>query len=110
MRIVFSHHQVAFKNKVIVQIIVRGPVVHSSVDAFHSCCGVLLCGVVAFQNQICSCEPSLVEGLKSSLELLTGLGRVENSKVALLARQMLIAVQTPPYELRHNQCESIFLG
>ena len=41
---------------------------------------------------------------------LTNLNRTQNSKVALKARQVLIAAHQPPYELRHNQMENIFLS
>uniref|UniRef100_A0A8C4QDJ8 Acetyl-CoA carboxylase central domain-containing protein n=1 Tax=Eptatretus burgeri TaxID=7764 RepID=A0A8C4QDJ8_EPTBU len=41
---------------------------------------------------------------------LTQLSRTTNSKVALRARQVLIASNLPSFELRHNQVESIFLS
>ncbi|VDP84042.1 unnamed protein product, partial [Schistosoma mattheei] len=41
---------------------------------------------------------------------LTELGGSRNSKVALAARQLLISVQTPSYELRRNQYAMYFLG
>lgn len=55
-------------------------------------------------------EPGLTEELSSTLTELTSLNRTEHSRVALRARQVLIAAHQPAYELRHNQMESIFLS
>lgn len=55
-------------------------------------------------------EPGLTDELASSLTELTSLNRTEHSRVALRARQVLIAAHQPAYELRHNQMESIFLS
>ncbi|XP_071137494.1 acetyl-CoA carboxylase-like isoform X4 [Mytilus edulis] len=55
-------------------------------------------------------EPGLTDDLASILTELTTLNRQDNSSVALRARQVLIAAHLPPYELRHNQMESIFLS
>jgi hypothetical protein len=52
----------------------------------------------------------LSEDLKPILSELTTLNKTENSKVALRARQVLIAAHMPAFELRHNQVESIFLS
>ena len=52
----------------------------------------------------------MTEDLVSILTELTNLNRTENAKVALKARQVLIAAHQPPYELRHNQMENIFLS
>ena len=48
--------------------------------------------------------------MRALLNDLTALSKGENSRVALRARQVLIAANQPPYELRHNQVESIFLS
>ncbi|XP_012247167.1 acetyl-CoA carboxylase isoform X3 [Bombus impatiens] len=55
-------------------------------------------------------EPGLTDELSSTLTELTSLNRTEHSRVALRARQILIAAHQPAYELRHNQMESIFLS
>ncbi|UJR23581.1 hypothetical protein I4U23_026570 [Adineta vaga] len=55
-------------------------------------------------------DPTLTDELTALLSELTLLTHVTNSKVALKSRQVLIAFQQPPYELRHNQMESIFLS
>ena len=55
-------------------------------------------------------EPGLTDELSSTLSELTSLNRAEHSRVALKARQVLIAAHQPGYELRHNQMESIFLS
>ncbi|CAF1650805.1 unnamed protein product, partial [Didymodactylos carnosus] len=55
-------------------------------------------------------DPTLTDELTTLLGELTILNNQKNAKVALKARQVLIAFQQPPYELRHNQMESIFLS
>ncbi|XP_045467140.1 acetyl-CoA carboxylase isoform X2 [Harmonia axyridis] len=55
-------------------------------------------------------EPGLTDELAPALNELTSLNRSEHSRVALRARQVLIAAHQPAYELRHNQMESIFLS
>ncbi|XP_033221569.1 acetyl-CoA carboxylase isoform X2 [Belonocnema kinseyi] len=55
-------------------------------------------------------EPGLTDELANTLTELTSLNRTEHSRVALRARQVLIAAHQPAYELRHNQMESIFLS
>ncbi|XP_014228649.1 acetyl-CoA carboxylase isoform X4 [Trichogramma pretiosum] len=55
-------------------------------------------------------EPGLTDELATTLTELTSLNRQEHSRVALRARQVLIAAHQPAYELRHNQMESIFLS
>jgi acetyl-CoA carboxylase / biotin carboxylase 1 len=55
-------------------------------------------------------DPTLTDELTALLSELTLLTHTTNSKVALKSRQVLIAFQQPPYELRHNQMESIFLS
>ncbi|ODN02002.1 Acetyl-CoA carboxylase [Orchesella cincta] len=52
----------------------------------------------------------VTDELAAILKELTQLNRSENSRVALRARQVLIAAHQPAYELRHNQMESIFLS
>ncbi|XP_062596285.1 acetyl-CoA carboxylase 1-like isoform X10 [Saccostrea cucullata] len=61
-------------------------------------------------DHLCKKEAGLTDELASILTELTTLNNAENAKVALRARQVLIAAHTPPYELRHNQMESIFLS
>ena len=62
------------------------------------------------KDHLCGKEPGLTDELASILSELTQLSKAENSKVALRARQVLIAAHLPPYEHRHNQMESIFLS
>uniref|UniRef100_A0A8C2EXL4 acetyl-CoA carboxylase n=1 Tax=Cyprinus carpio TaxID=7962 RepID=A0A8C2EXL4_CYPCA len=61
-------------------------------------------------DQLCGRDPTLADELMAILNELTQLSKVDNSKVALRARQVLIASHLPSYELRHNQVESIFLS
>ncbi|KAK7934090.1 hypothetical protein WMY93_004986 [Mugilogobius chulae] len=61
-------------------------------------------------DQLWGRDPTLAEELTTILNELTHLNKMENSKVALRARQVLIASHLPSYELRHNQVESIFLS
>uniref|UniRef100_A0A4W5MN20 acetyl-CoA carboxylase n=1 Tax=Hucho hucho TaxID=62062 RepID=A0A4W5MN20_9TELE len=61
-------------------------------------------------DQLCGRDPTLADELMVILNELTQLNKMENSKVALRARQVLIASHLPSYELRHNQVESIFLS
>ncbi len=66
--------------------------------------------VIMLINVLFSKEPTLTDELTSSLQNLTKLNNPKNAKVALKARQVLIAFQQPPYEQRHNQMESMFLS
>ncbi|XP_038146021.1 acetyl-CoA carboxylase isoform X2 [Cyprinodon tularosa] len=61
-------------------------------------------------DQLCGRDSTLAEELMFILNELTQLSKTENSRVALRARQVLIASNMPSYELRHNQVESIFLS
>lgn len=61
-------------------------------------------------DHLWSNEPGLTDELATTLSELTSLNRAEHSRVALRARQVLIAAHQPAYELRHNQMESIFLS
>ncbi|MBN3319914.1 ACACA carboxylase, partial [Atractosteus spatula] len=61
-------------------------------------------------DQLCGRDPTLTDELMSILTELTQLSKTTNAKVALRARQVLIASHLPSYELRHNQVESIFLS
>ncbi|KFP09193.1 Acetyl-CoA carboxylase 2, partial [Egretta garzetta] len=79
---IFSHAQVAKKNILVTMLI----------------------------DQLCGRDPMLTDELTAILHELTQLSKTENSKVALRARQVLIASHLPSYELRHNQVESIFLS
>ncbi|CAG4948776.1 unnamed protein product [Parnassius apollo] len=80
--ILFSHNQVAKKNLLVTLLI----------------------------DHLWSNEPGLTDELAATLNELTSLHRAEHSRVALRARQVLIAAHQPAYELRHNQMESIFLS
>ncbi|XP_013400503.1 acetyl-CoA carboxylase isoform X2 [Lingula anatina] len=82
MATIFSHSQVQKKNLLVIMLI----------------------------DHLCEKEPGLTEDLDSILTEFTTLNNAENGKVALRARQVLIAAHQPPYELRHNQVESIFLS
>ncbi|XP_051888522.1 acetyl-CoA carboxylase 2 isoform X1 [Pristis pectinata] len=79
---IFSHAQVAKKNVLVIMLI----------------------------DQLCARDPTLTDELMVILNELTQLSRMENSKVALRSRQVLIASHLPSYELRHNQVESLFLS
>ncbi|XP_050313932.1 acetyl-CoA carboxylase isoform X2 [Anthonomus grandis grandis] len=79
---IFSHSQVAKKNLLITMLI----------------------------DHLWSNEPGLTDELAPALTELTTLNKSEHSRVALRARQVLIAAHQPAYELRHNQMESIFLS
>ncbi|GCB68953.1 hypothetical protein scyTo_0000973 [Scyliorhinus torazame] len=61
-------------------------------------------------DQLCGRDPTLTDELIAILTELTQLSKTTNAKVALRARQVLIASHLPSYELRHNQVESIFLS
>ncbi|XP_066466005.1 acetyl-CoA carboxylase 2 isoform X2 [Tiliqua scincoides] len=79
---IFSHAQVAKKNVLVTMLI----------------------------DQLCGRDPTLTDELMAILNELTQLNKTEHSRVALRARQVLIASHLPSYELRHNQVESIFLS
>nr|XP_033810269.1 acetyl-CoA carboxylase 2 isoform X2 [Geotrypetes seraphini] len=79
---IFSHAQVAKKNSLVTKLI----------------------------DQLCGRDPTLTDELMTILNELTQLSKTEHSRVALRARQVLIASHLPSYELRHNQVESIFLS
>lgn len=66
--------------------------------------------VILLIEQLCGKDINLTDDLTSILTELTNLNRTLNAKVALKARQVLIAAHQPPYELRHNQMENIFLS
>ncbi|BFZ10005.1 hypothetical protein BsWGS_13044 [Bradybaena similaris] len=66
--------------------------------------------VIMLIDFLCDKEPGLTDEMASILSELTQLNKTENSKVALRARQVLIAAHQPPFEHRHNQIESIFLS
>ncbi|CAB1319436.1 unnamed protein product [Coregonus sp. 'balchen'] len=61
-------------------------------------------------DQLFGRDPTVTDELMAILNELTQLNKMENSKVALRARQVLIASHLPSYELRQNQVESIFLS
>ncbi|TPP63506.1 Acetyl-CoA carboxylase 2 [Fasciola gigantica] len=81
--VIFSHRQLTTKNSMLVRLI----------------------GLLTERRELCaSCD------LKLILKALAELGATGSSKVALSARQLLISMQTPSYEIRRNQVESIFLS
>ncbi|KAF7492692.1 hypothetical protein SSS_08750 [Sarcoptes scabiei] len=82
VQIIFSHLSINRKNQLIIKLI----------------------------DHLCGREPGITDELSSILNALTLLNKSENSKVALRARQVLISAHQPPYALRHNQMESIFLS
>ncbi|XP_073241070.1 acetyl-CoA carboxylase-like isoform X1 [Porites lutea] len=61
-------------------------------------------------DQLCGRQSGLSDELTHILQELTTLNRHDNAKVALRARQALLAAQQPSYELRHNHIESLFLS
>ncbi|KAF2367472.1 Biotin carboxylase-like N-terminal domain [Trinorchestia longiramus] len=65
--------------------------------------------LVLLIDHLCEHEPGLTDDLAQDLEQLTTLNSIDHSRVALRARQVLIAANQPAYELRYNQMESIFL-
>lgn len=79
---IFSHYNVNKKNYVMIKLI----------------------------DHLCGHEPGLTDELSTTLNELTTLSRQDNARVALRARQVLIATHQPSYELRHNQMEMIFLS
>ena len=66
--------------------------------------------IIKLIDHLCGHEPGITDELSSILNALTILNKSENAKVALRARQVLISAHQPPYALRHNQMESIFLS
>jgi acetyl-CoA carboxylase/biotin carboxylase 1 len=66
--------------------------------------------IITLIDHLVSHEPGLADELSPILNELTTLGKSENAKVALKARQVLISAHQPSYELRRNQVESIFLS
>ncbi|XP_020604828.1 acetyl-CoA carboxylase-like isoform X1 [Orbicella faveolata] len=79
---IFSHSSVAKKNQLTIMLI----------------------------DQLCGRQSGLSDELNHLLQELTTLNRNDHGKVALRARQALLASQQPSYELRHNQIESLFLS
>nr|XP_039264326.1 acetyl-CoA carboxylase-like isoform X1 [Styela clava] len=79
---IFSYSHTLFKNQLVIQII----------------------------NHMANRDRKLAKEETAMLKKLALLSKQENAKVALRARQLLIAAHQPPYELRHNQVESIFLS
>lgn len=79
---IFSHFHVMRKNQLIIKLI----------------------------DHLCGQEPGITDELSNILNALTVLNKSENAKVALRARQVLISAHQPPFALRHNQMESIFLS
>lgn len=74
-----------------------------------------LCGkknqlIIKLIDHLCGHEPGITDELSNILNALTHLNNTLNAKVALRARQVLISAHQPPYALRHNQMESIFLS
>lgn len=66
--------------------------------------------IIKLIDHLCGHEPGITDELSAILNALTVLNKAENAKVALRARQVLISAHQPPFALRHNQMESIFLS
>lgn len=66
--------------------------------------------IIKLIDHLCGREPGITDELSNILNALTILNKQENAKVALRARQVLISAHQPPFALRHNQMESIFLS
>ena len=66
--------------------------------------------IIRLIDHLCGHEPGITDELSNILNALTHLNHSENAKVSLRARQVLISAHQPPYALRHNQMESIFLS
>ncbi|XP_067945833.1 acetyl-CoA carboxylase-like [Watersipora subatra] len=66
--------------------------------------------VLKIINQFCAGENQIDSDMQSILDRLATLSQIENGKIALRARQVLIATYQPPYDRRYNQVESIFLA
>ena len=66
--------------------------------------------IIKLIDHLCGQEPGITDELSNILNALTVLNKSENAKVALRARQVLISAHQPPFALRHNQMESIFLS
>ncbi|KAM3178213.1 hypothetical protein ACTXT7_003019 [Hymenolepis weldensis] len=93
------------------------PTVVADVVAVHfshhhlSAKNALVCGLIERSGELREeLFPRLAKDLFDSLTALTQLGQAENAKVALSARKFLISAQSPPYELRRNQVESLILS
>lgn len=66
--------------------------------------------VIKLIDHLCGHEPGLTDELSNILNALTALNKPENAEVVRRARQVLISAHQPPYALRHNQMESMFLS
>jgi len=73
-RAIFSHSQIGKKNQLIILLV----------------------------DHLSQHEPGLTEELKDVLGELTALGKTEHTKVALRARQILIASHQPSYDTRFD--------
>ncbi|KPP69579.1 acetyl-CoA carboxylase 1-like [Scleropages formosus] len=112
---IFSHAQVTKKNLLVTMLIVSS---QSCSRLFPRGRGSTFCrfrvdvtsNPQLQQDQLCGRDPTLTDELMAILTELTQLSKTTNAKVALRARQVLIASHLPSYELRHNQVESIFLS
>ncbi|XP_065319258.1 acetyl-CoA carboxylase-like isoform X2 [Gordionus sp. m RMFG-2023] len=76
----------------------------------HAQCEKTTLIALALIDHLCRYEPGLTDELNIIFGHLANLSQAVNGKVALRARQVLIASHQPSYELRHNQVESIFLS
>lgn len=66
--------------------------------------------IIKLIDHLAGNEPGITDELSNILNALTVLNKSENAKVSLRARQVLISAHQPPFALRHNQMESIFLS
>ena len=66
--------------------------------------------MIALIDHLSGLKPVFTEELSATLNELTTLSRQDNAKVAVRARQVLIAAHQPSYELRHDQMKLIFMS
>lgn len=88
---IFSHAQVFKKNILVTMLIVRTLLPSVLLLSLHYC--VIQWGFI-FQDQLCGRDPTLADELMTILNELTQLSKMENSKVALRARQVTSTSKT----------------
>lgn len=105
---IFSHAQVFKKNILVTMLIVRTslPSVLLRCPCTHRALLWNLMGLI-FQDQLCGRDPTLADELMTILNELTQLSKMENSKVALRARQVTSTSRIEIYKL-YNIDEQIY--
>lgn len=89
---IFSHAQVSKKNILVTMLIVRAPLFFSMyLLNFSDTDSNVAC--IFMQDQLCGRDPTLADELMVILNELTQLSKMENSKVALRARQVMPKLQ-----------------